>query len=84
MTRILHTTNINEIRTIKIACAKCGLAVDLPVAGFLTPLEGCAACGVKFPVNSVRGVLDAVRALQHTMQGDAYVNAVVSIETEQV
>lgn len=82
MTKKLFITKIQEIKTVKISCQKCGLAIDLPVSGSLSYLEGCPSCHVTFPVNSVKNLLDAVRAIQETMKADVYQNSSVTFETE--
>ena len=82
MTKKIFTTNINEIRTIKISCQKCGLAIELPISGSLSYLEGCPSCHVKFPVGSVRLLLDAISQVKTTMKGEDYQKASVTFETE--
>lgn len=83
MTKTIYTTDIIEIKTIKVLCKKCGFAVTLPVSAQSFCLSKCA-CGTLFPSDYVNSTIKEIHSLQTAVTKDENYSAVcVETETEE-
>ena len=54
MTKTVFITDIREIKTIKVSCTKCGLAIELPLSNrAFIDVTMCRNCRVEFPMKTV-------------------------------
>jgi hypothetical protein len=81
MTKTIYVTNLQEIRSIKIACP-CGYSIELPIKCDDGNFNQCPNCKHTLPVNAVKDIARDLVALSHTMEKFSGVRITTETEVE--
>jgi len=79
MTKTIFSTNIAEIKTVKIICS-CGAKFDIPIEA-RTPPETCFACGKKLDWQPINRFIKGLSELKQAVLDGKYD---ACIETEEI
>jgi len=79
MTRSIHTTDILELKEIKVTCNACGASFTVPVARGRSPKK-CHNCAAELPADGIDELADAIHRVA---EGVGRKSISISFETEE-